>query len=193
MGATIKITAKNRAALHAVIREFEYFARETLPTHVSNALLVVESFPQNIQNLPLRWLLANAVTGKLENLVMLLGEAAVLMDLAARDFDPTHQTAWPTNVANVKRMRDKLVAHRVENAIDSKKYTEWYKKQFGSFKVTFPFLLAAGQDLANISAALQQHPKFVVPKLQNNGPQPFQLESYQIADLLSALKRANIY
>jgi hypothetical protein len=121
---------------HQVLVDFLQFARNSVPVLVTNVLLLLEEIPKELTNPVLRFLLMRAPDRVFDVLVLeveqtwrlLAKEASTLNDYELERDDPDYQ--------DLKRIRDKLVAHRLEVTVGTTEHVKWYAERYGSYEKT---------------------------------------------------------
>ena len=92
---------------------------------------------------------------------------------------------------DAKRMRDTLLAHRIEVSISTEKNIQWYKDEYGSFEKAFDLVEAAAAQVGVLAWKLSKHEKFQGG--HSSMSEPVLVKREDIASMLQALKSSNVY
>lgn len=184
------MTENQKRMLHQLIADFADYSIDTIAPKLKSAQTVLEAVPHDINNPVILFLIENATLGVLESLLNKLSQTADLLDKASRDFGETGLQAT-NEICDVRRMRNTLLAHRMEVLISSTKEMDWYKKEYGSFEKAFAVLDVANNQLCEEAYRQMKHPKFLGQQV--GGMEASPVTKGELKKLFAALKTAKIY
>ena len=167
------------------------YAEINIPKQITNVRTILGTFPKDIKNVAICYLLDNTVKGMLEALLNDLDQASNLLDKALKDLGYSDGLDLTDEIRETQRMRDKLLAHRMEVLVSTDRHLNWYKEKYGSYDRAFDLVERASEQLGDIAREVSRHPNF--QRVQASVPQPPLLDRQDIELLLAALKKANIY
>lgn len=127
----------------------------------------------------------------IEHSVLRVHEAWDLLDAEVNHLKLGNLDRNDPAFVSLKRMRDKLVAHRVENEVYAEEHQRWYKEELGSFQKSFEVVTAVARALAVRIRELQRSGDITAPNLPLRDVPEFSGED--VAQLVQALKRAEIF
>jgi integrase len=182
---------EQRKQLHKMILEFGMYAAVNIPKQIANVRTINNSFPKDIKNETVCYLLNSSLRGILESLLNDLAQAADLMNKAIKDFGDEKGLKQTGEIADVLRMRNKLLAHRFEVLLSTDKHESWYNEKYGSYEKSIALVETAARHLGEFAAEIAKHEKFGRP--QGRMSEPPVLKEDDIKRLLEALKKAEIY
>ncbi len=182
---------EQRKKLHKLVLEFAMYSQVNIPNQIENARTVLTAFPKDITNAPLCWLLNSSVKGALEALLNDLAQALDLVEKAANNLDGSASLQLSEEMRDAKRMRDTLLAHRMEVSISTEKHYQWYKERYGSFEKAFDLVEKVAAQIGALAWQLSRHEGF--HKAQSSMSEPPLLKREDIALLLQTLKTSDIY
>ena len=149
-----------RQNLHLLISQFIRYADDCVPKHIHNTHVLLEQCSTEIHNAALRYLLDFALKGVLEGLLNDLAQASGLLDKAMKDFGDESGMPRTDKICAALRLRNKVVAHRMEVLRSGYNQAHWYKQKYASFKKALNVVAAATEDLHAIAVKLSRDPRF---------------------------------
>lgn len=183
---------EQKQALHSRIFEFAAYSRVNIPHQIENIRVVLSSFPKDIRNGPLCHLLNTSVKGSFEALLNDVVQATDLVDKALRDFGNAKGLEPTKAIRNVQRMRNKLLAHRIEVLVSTNKHEMWYQANYGSYEKALTAIEKAAEELGDKAWELSRHCWFKPGEIRGVHT-PLALKQDEILRLLSVMKSAGIY
>jgi hypothetical protein len=128
--------------------------------------------------------------GVLESLLNKLSQSADLLHKASRDVGGGG-LQLTEEIKDVQRMRNRLLAHRMEVLISSETDMDWYKKAYGSMENALTTIALANEQLYEQTYRLTEDPTFL--GTQVGGMEDSSISEEQVGRLMKALKAAEIY
>lgn len=184
------MTEEQRRRLHQMIVDFIDYSIDSISPRIESAQVLLKYIPNDLKNPVVIFLLNNAIIGILESLLNKLTQTVDLLNKATRDLGE-NDLKRTNEIKDIQRMRNTLLAHRMEVLISSSKDMEWYKKEYGSFEKTFATIAIANEQLLDEASSLAEHPKF--DGMQTGGIEESPLSVECVKEFIDALKAAKIY
>ena len=184
------MTEKQRRRLHQLIADFADYSVDSISPRIESTQTIFRCFPHDVTNPVLLFLFHNAMLGVLESLLTKLTQSTDLLHKAIRDVGGGGLQRTKV-VKDVQRMRNTLLAHRMEVLISSEKDMDWYTKEYGSMEKAFAAIAVANEQLCEQAYQLIEDPKFL--GMQVGGMEDSSISEEQVGKLMDALKAAKIY
>jgi hypothetical protein len=125
-----KRNVKAQRALVAFARWFE----SGLDTSIQNVRELKKVNPPGIQNPVLRFAVPRAMNYVVERFVIEVVQAWELMNEELQRQGRRTLGSSNKHFRHLKRIRNKLIAHKVENTLRTKRHENWYKRTYGSYE-----------------------------------------------------------
>lgn len=134
--------------IDASIQEFRCFYYGNMQTNIDNVLVLRKcgkKFGGNVTNPIIRFSFDRAMTHVLESSLLEIVYAYELVNDELKRHGARILGLKNRDYNDLKKMRNKLLAHKVENSLKSKRYLRWYKKKYGSYEKTFDLILRVSE------------------------------------------------
>lgn len=178
------------ARRHQVLLSFTRAPEQSLAVLRANATALMAAGPQ-IKNNALRELALASVNHFFELAMLRVCDVTKLLniELSAQGLEKLKWEEDPV-LYPVFKMRNKLLAHRIENLADSDEYVKWYQSHVGTMEQAFDAVMRAANLLAvRIEEMFQQGRLYgiVVHRAPDRG-----ITLGEISEILEALRSAGL-
>lgn len=177
--------------LHRTLLDFEMYSTSGVPTIINNTELLLQRVPTELRNPVICFLLNRTVTGVVDSLVNELWEATKLIQSAQRDLNLPLLDWTSPELRDLKRARNKLLAHRYEVSVCTDEHKKWYRDSYGSYPAILVLLREVNEILFSAVREVIFHDDFSHVQYSARSVEEFKAEDVEV--LLSALKQYNIY
>lgn len=143
------------------------------------------------ENSVLRFVVPLAMNQAIEHSVLRVMEAWLLLDAEMLRLHLGTLDRKSPNYLNLKRVRDKLVAHRTENAVHTTEHADWYRQEIGSYSKAFDVVDALAKEIASKVRALQESGALSLPNLPLREVPSFYRGD--VEEILEAMRVADIF
>lgn len=185
------MAARRQRRIDKALAEFRLWVDTVLSTTVANCLVLKDTARRDMKNSVLLFVFPRAVNGVVERCILEVEYAWVLTDRELRRHGLRGLGSSNKHYRHLKRIRNKLVAHKVENALKTDRYSTWYKKTYGSYEAIFSLIQkVAGRVIEKIDL-LEDRDLLTVGSISIQGVAAF--SSSEMEDLYAALKAKGIY
>ena len=158
---------------------------------VHNCLELVKAARPDLKNSILRFVVPRAVDGVVERFVLEIEQAWTLTDKELR-----HQGLRPLGISDrnyrhLKRIRNKLTAHRIENLVKTPRHLNWYTRTYGSYERVFGLLRSVAARIYEKVQYLEATHRIAL----NTATAPV-VDKFHVKDveaLYAAIKAHNVY
>lgn len=188
---TQKTNSENRN--HKALYEFAHFYKSVVPVLMNNVQQLLKNIPKDIQNPVLLFLLPRAIENVVDRRILEIEQTWRILDQELRKLNEPRFNMQDPDYSDLKKIRDKTLAHRVEVLLSREKdtYINWYKKNYGSYEKILDLILKVSDKIVNEVERLMDERKLnarsssvkVVCKIETN----------DIRYLIDALTEKNIY
>jgi hypothetical protein len=183
--------SRRRRATQKALVEFSSWFEVGMKHSVHNVSELKKANPPGLTNPVLRFVVPHAMSHVVERFVLEVEQAWVLLNQELRRQGARTLGVTNKDYRHLKKIRNKLVAHKIENSITTVRYENWYKRTYGNFESVLAMVMRVAerihqtiQDLVGKgklrarSVAIKQTPYF---------------EAKDIEALLAAVKAHGIY
>ena len=170
---------------------FAWWAENNLPSAASNVLTLKNAQPKGLRNPVLRFVVPQAMNHVVEHAALRVFEAWLLLDAELESQQLPRLDRTSKSYLDLKRIRDKLVAHRIENFVHARDHIEWYKKTLGKYDLVLKLLQNTASEVAQRIRELQSANNLRSPNIPLREVPEFYDSDVQ--ELLAAMKMASIY
>jgi len=124
----------SRASTDESLLSFSLWVRYGLKQAIDNVAELKRANPAGITNPVLRFVVPRAMDHVVERFVLEVVQAwellnAFLKHRGLRTLGVSHK-----DYRHLKRIRNKLVAHKIENSLRTKRHETWYKRTYGDYE-----------------------------------------------------------
>lgn len=103
--------------------------------------------PTNLSNPVLSFLLRRAIDKVFDVLILEVEQTWRLLSEVASEVDAFSLDPHDLDYKDLKRIRDKLVAHRIEVSLATTENLEWYAREYGSYERVFALVTQVTEKL----------------------------------------------
>src|SRR3989344_1052966 len=162
-----------------------------MDTTIHNCLELAKAARPDLKNPILRFVVPRAVDGVVERFVLEIEQAWALTDEELK-----HQGLRPLGVSDrnyrhLKRIRNKLTAHRIENQVKSSRHKNWYTRTYGSYERVFDLLRSVATRIYKKVQYLEATRRIVLNSATAPAVDKFYVKD--IEALYAAMKAHNVY
>lgn len=178
--------------MHQALHEFILYAENEIPTLIHNVKILKEKIPADIENPIMAFLLNRSCSQVIEELIMRLCDGWKTLNKELRKLKIAPLSDKDEDYTDIDKMRDKLIAHRVEVGTSNKQsYTEWYFLNYGSFDAVFDLVQRIASKMLNKIYEIESFELLDSERVSMR--MSYKFNEQDIHSLLNALKQADIY
>ena len=182
-----KKTSKAQQALLS----FELWVEYGLKQSVNNVLELKKAAPKDLKNPVLVFVVPCAMNSIVERSVLEVCQAWELLNSELKRLGLRTLGASHKDYRHLKRIRNKLVAHRIENLLKSERHVRWYKRTYGSYDSVLGLIQRTAERVAGRIRKLEIIGLFSAKSVSTRATP--QITSENIAELLVAVKSHGVY
>lgn len=157
----------------------------------SNVRHLLNGIPQDLSNSVLLFLVGRAIDRVHDVLVLEVVQTWRLLQREARSLKDCRLSSQDSDFRDLKRIRDTLVAHRIENTIKTTEDLHWYRIEYGSYEKTFALIERVAEKLRNEIERLLKKGKLQAVVRPLGGVRGF--DRTDVDQLVEALKARGIF
>jgi hypothetical protein len=101
---------------------------------IHNVVELKKANPPGLRNPVLRFVVPRAMSHVVERFVLEVEQAWMLLNEELKRQGLRSLAVSDKHYRHLKRIRNKLVAHKIENSLKSRRYENWYKRTYGNFE-----------------------------------------------------------
>jgi len=178
---------RTQLALHSFSRWVHVGMKPT----VANVVLLANTNPPGLTNPILRFAVPRALANVVERYSV---EAVQAWELTNKELKRHRmRTLGVSNrdYKHLKKIRNKLVAHKIENSVKTTRYESWYRKTYGSYSTVLALIERVATRVVGGIRRLERlgalgEPQYRLPSVP-------EITAADIEALLAALKKEGIY
>src|SRR4029079_6454177 len=142
-------TAIRHQRTQQVLLEFAVWVDSGMKPSIQNVLELKKINPPGLKNPVLLFGVPRAVNYVVERFAVEVVQAWELLNSELKC--QGRRTLGVTNkdYRHLKRIRNKLVAHRIENSLSSSKHEAWYRKTYGNFEGVLALIARVAERVAD--------------------------------------------
>lgn len=185
----LSATRHNRT--HQALIEFAAWVECGMKPSIQNVLELKKIDPPGLKNPVLLFVVPRAMNYVVERFAVEVVQAWELLNRELKR--QGRRTLGVTNkdYHHLKRIRNKLVAHKIENSLASPKHEAWYKRTYGNFESVLALILRVAERVAERIRKLEEIGNLWAKSVSAKSVAPFVLADVQA--LLAAVKAHGIY
>lgn len=179
------------AKTHQALLEFAVWVGSGMKPSIENVVELKKVNPPGLKNPVLLFVVPRAMNYVVERFSVEVVQAWELLNKELKR--QGRRTLGVTNrdYGHLKRIRNKLVAHKIENSLASSRHEAWYKKTYGNFESVLALIARVAERVANRIRRLEARGELWAQSLRARAVAPFALSDVQA--LLAAVKAHGIY
>jgi len=183
-------TGTRHERTHQALIEFALWVDYGMKPSIQNVLELKKINPPGLKNPVLLFVVPRAMNYVVERFVVEVVQAWEVLNIelkrqGRRTFGITNK-----DYRHLKRIRNKLVAHRIENSLTSAKHHAWYKKTYGNFDSVLALIVRVAERVAHKIRKLEATGSLWSKSTTTKAVAPFTLADVQA---LLAIKAHGIY
>jgi hypothetical protein len=179
------------SSTHQVLLDFSRWFDANMRTIVRNVHKLKAVAPKDVTNPVLRFVVPHTTNHVVEHTTLRVMQAWDILsaELKRQGMRPLGTSG--RDYQHLSRIRDELVAHRVENELPGPVHADWYKKTYGSYEKVLDVAYRVAQKLANRIKKLEATGRLRgKPSVVRNVPQ---FTAEDVEKMLNALKDHGLY
>lgn len=185
-------TAARHHKTHQTLIEFTAWVEYGMKPSIQNVLELKKINPPGLKNPVLLFVVPRAMNYVVERFAVDVVQAWEILNAELKR--QGRRTLGITNkdYRHLKRIRNKLVAHNIENSLASPKHKSWYKRAYGNFESVLALILRVAERVAERIMELEATGDVRAKSVSTiKSVAPFTLADVQA--LLAAVKAHGIY
>lgn len=184
-------TVTRHERTHQALLEFAVWVDSGMKPSIQNVLELKKINPPGLKNSVLLFVVPRAMNYVVERFAVEVVQAWELLNGELKR--QGRRTLGVTNkdYRHLKRIRNKLVAHKIENSLASSKHEAWYRKTYGNFESVLAPIARVAERVADRIRRLEAKGKLWAKALAAKSVAPFAVADIQA--LLGAVKAHGIY
>ena len=174
-----------------MLLSFALWAEYGLVQSIKNVVELQRAAPPDIKNPVLTFVVPRAMNHVVEQSVLEVHQAWELLNkelkrLGLRTLGTSHK-----DYKHLRRIRNKLVAHRIENVLKTSRHLSWYKRTYGTYDSVLELAARAAHRVVDRIKKLEQSGRIFADSVSANSA-PI-VTRQDIRSLLEAAKAHGIY
>ena len=176
---------------HQALLEFAVWVDSGMKPSIQNVVELKKINPPGLKNPVLLFVVPRAMNYVVERFAVEVVQAWELLNKELKR--QGRRTLGVTNkdYRHLKRIRNKLVAHKIENSLASSRHETWYRKTYGNFESVLALIVRVAERVADRIRRLEARGELWAQSLRAKAVTPFVLSDVQA--LLAAVKAHDIY
>lgn len=171
--------------------EFTLWVDYGMKPSIQNVLELKKINPPGIKNSVLLFVVPRAMNYVVERFVVEVVQAWEILNNELKRQGRRTLGVSNKDYRHLKRIRNKLVAHKIENSLMSKKHETWYKKTYGNFEGILALVARVAERIADKIHKLETDGKLWSKSTATKPVVPF--TTADVEALLAAVKAHGIY
>lgn len=131
-----------------MLLSFALWAEFGLKKNIDNVLELRRVDPKEIKNPALNFVLPRAMDNVVERSVLEVCQAWELLNKKLKEVGLRTIGTTNRDYQHLKRIRNKLVAHRIENLVVTYRHLSWYRRTYGDFESVLGLVKRVAQRVA---------------------------------------------
>lgn len=176
---------------HQALLEFAVWVDSGMKPSIQNVVELKKINPPGLRNPVLLFVVPCAMSYVVERFAVEVVQAWELLNKELKR--QGRRTLGVTNkdYRHIKRIRNKLVAHKIENSLASSRHETWYRKTYGNFESVLALIARVAERVVDRIRRLEARGELWGQSLRAKAVTPFALSDVQ--SLLAAVKAHGIY
>lgn len=171
--------------------DFGLWFETGMDTTIHNCLELVKAARPDLKNPILCFVVPRAVDGVVERFVLEIEQAWTLTDKELRYQGLRPLGVSDRNYRHLKRIRNKLTAHRIENLVKSHRHRNWYTRTYGSYERVLDLLRSVSTRIYKKVQYLEATGRIVLKSATAPAVDKFHVKDVEA--LYIAMKSHNVY
>ena len=183
--------SRRRGEAQKALLEFSLWFETGMKHSVHNVLELKKANPTGLQNPVLRFVVPRAMNYVVERFVLEVEQAWVLLNQELKRQGLRTLGVSHKDYRHLKKIRNKLVAHKIENSITTARYENWYKRTYGNFENVLALVTRVAERIHRTIRQLEATSRLRARSVSVKDAPRF--EAKDIEALLAAAKAQGIY
>ena len=183
--------SRRRQIAQKALIEFSLWFEDGMTNSIHNVLELNMANPPGLKNPVLRFVVPHAMSHIVERFVLEVEQAWVLLNQELRRQGLRTLGVTNKDYRHLKKIRNKLIAHNIENSIATARYNNWYKRTYGSFESILELVTRVAERIHQTIQVLVSRGKLSARSVAVIGTPNFTVKD--IEALLAAAKAHGIY
>lgn len=187
-------SSKYQKIIDASMQGFRNFYYGNMKTNINNVLVLKKcgiKAGKNVTNPIIRFTFDRAMTHVLERSLLEIVSAYELVNKELIRHGIRRLGFANQDYKDLKIMRNKLLAHKIENSLKTERYKKWYSKKYGDYEKTFDLILRVSERIVKKIEYLELK-GFINPHVVITQVKP-EIQESDVENFIEALKNHNIY
>lgn len=178
---------KTQRALH----QFSRWVHVGMKPAVANVVLLANTNPAGLTNPILRFVVPRALANVVERYAVEVVQAWELTNKELKRHGMRTLGVSNKDFRHLKKIRNKLVAHKIENNVRTSRYESWYRKTYGSYATVLALIERVATRTVDGIRRLEH--KGLLGAHSYSLPSVPEIKQADIDALLAALRKEGIY
>jgi hypothetical protein len=183
-------SARQREAQKALL-EFSLWYETGMKNSIHNVVELKKANPPGLRNPVLRFVVPRAMNYVVERFVLEVDQAWDLLNQELKRQGLRTFGASDKHYRHLHKIRNKLVAHKVENSLKTKRYENWYKKTYGNFENVLALVAWVADRIHKKVKEMEGNGRLRARTISTKDAPRFEAED--IRNLLEAAKAHRVY
>jgi hypothetical protein len=170
---------------------FPLWVERGMKPSIQNVAALRRANPPGIKNPVLTFVVPRAMNYVVERFVLEVVQAWELLNAQLKQYGLRTLGTTHKDYRHLKRIRNKLVAHKIENNLRTGRHESWYKRTYGSYDSVLALVERVAERVADRIRHLEATGKIFSKSTSTEGVQLF--TDLDIEALLEALRKQGIY
>jgi hypothetical protein len=180
-----------KVRIHRALSEFVLWFDYGLQPSIHNVLELKKINPPGLTNSVLLFVVPRAMNYVVERFILEVVQAWEIFNKELKQQNLRTLGVTNRDFRHLKKIRNKLVAHKIENSLASARYENWYKKRYGNFESVLALVLRVAERIRAKIMVLETDKRLATQGVSTKGVRRFDLNDIQA--LLASLKTSGIY
>lgn len=177
--------------VHEALLSFSLWVRHGMKTSIQNVIELERTNPPGLKNPILTFVVPRAMEHVVDRLVLEVIQAWELLNEELRRQKLRSLGVSHKDYRHLKRIRNKLIAHRIENRLKTKRHKVWYKQTYGNYHSVLALVKRVAE---RVDSRIQQLKLAGKLNAKSTSARRVQgISQGDIQDLLEALKKQGIF
>ena len=177
--------------VHQALLSFSLWVRCGLKPSIQNVIELKRANPTGLKNPVLMFVVPRAMEHVVDRFVLEVVQAWDLLNTELRRQNLRSLGVSHKDYRHLKRIRNKLLAHRIENKLKTKRHEVWYKSRYGNYESVLALVERVAERVDSRIKRLEFTRKLYAKSHSANVVQA--ITQGDIQALLEALKKHGIY
>jgi hypothetical protein len=183
--------SKRQRKAHQALVEFSLWFETGMRHSIHNVLELKKANPPGLRNPVLLFVVPRAMNYVVERFVLEVVQAWELLNQELKRQGLRTVGVTDKHYRHLRKIRNKLVAHKIENSLATTRHENWYKREYGNFEKVLALVSRAAERIHQKIRHLETTGRLSVRTVSTKGVPRFEVKD--IEALLAAAKAHAIY